>query len=57
MILVSVIGALAGAAAGWFISKNVSKVTGGVCPILCNPKISIPYFAFLGIIIAQEIIQ
>ena len=57
MILESAIGALIGAAAGWFISKNVSKVTGGVCPILCNPKISIPYFAFLGIIIAQEIIQ
>lgn len=57
MILVSIIGALAGGGIGFLISKHVSKITGGVCPILCNPKIAVPYFAIIGLILAQEIIH
>jgi len=57
MVLAAFIGALAGALGGWFISRNISRFTGGVCPLLCNPKVSIPYFAFIGIIIAIELIR
>jgi hypothetical protein len=46
-----IIGALLGGAAGYVISKNVSRFTGGVCPIMCNPKIAIPYFALLGLML------
>jgi hypothetical protein len=46
-------GALLGGAAGYLISKHVSKFTGGVCPIMCNPKIAIPYFAFIGLMMGM----
>lgn len=57
MIVGSILGVLAGGAIGFVVSKNMSRFTGGVCPILCNPKISIPYFALLGFILAQELIK
>ena len=57
MILGSIIGALAGGGIGLLISKNVSRFTGGVCPVLCNPRVAVPYFAIIGLILAQEIIH
>ena len=55
MIQAAILGALVGGGAGYLISRNLSRFTGGVCPILCNPKVSVPYFAFLGLILAQEL--
>ena len=52
--LAAVAGAFVGGGLGFVISKNISRFTGGVCPILCNPKIAIPYFAFLGLILGME---
>lgn len=49
----AVLGALLGGGAGYLISKNASKFTGGVCPIMCNPKVAIPYFAFLGLMLGM----
>lgn len=57
MILAAIVGAVVGGGVGFLISKNISKLTGGVCPILCNPKVAVPYFALLGFIIAQEFIH
>jgi hypothetical protein len=57
MVLAGIIGAVAGATGGWLISRNISRYTGGVCPLLCNHRISIPYFAFIGIVIAMELIR
>ncbi|MBE0643971.1 MAG: hypothetical protein IH600_07815 [Bacteroidetes bacterium] len=53
MIVVSVIGAVVGGGLGWLISKNLSRFT-GTCPIMCNSKIAVPYFAFLGMLIAAQ---
>lgn len=53
MILASVIGAVAGGGIGWFVSRNLSRVT-GTCPIMCNPKIAVPYFAVLGILVSAH---
>lgn len=53
MILVSVAGAVAGAAVGLLISRNMSRIT-GTCPIMCNPKIAVPYFALLGLLVASQ---
>ena len=57
MVLAGIIGVVAGALGGWIVSKNMSRFTGGVCPLLCNPKVSIPYFAFIGLIIAMELVR
>ncbi len=57
MILAAVAGALIGGAAGYGISKNISRFTGGVCPILCNPKIAVPYFAVLGMIFGTGFVK
>jgi hypothetical protein len=53
VILASVIGAVAGGGIGWFVSRNLSRVT-GTCPIMCNPKIAVPYFAVLGTLVAAQ---
>jgi hypothetical protein len=57
MILAAIAGALIGGISGFVISKFSSKLTGGVCPIMCNPRISIPYFAFLGSILASQFVH
>jgi len=57
MILAGIAGAVLGGGLGYIISRNMSKFTGGFCPILCNPKIAVPYFAFLGLILAGEIFR
>jgi hypothetical protein len=57
MILAGIVGAIAGGGIGYLVSRHMSKFTGGVCPIFCNPKISVPYFAFLGMIIAGELLK
>jgi hypothetical protein len=51
MLLYGMIGLIAGGIGGLFIGRFFQKRTGGVCPILCNPKISTIYFAVLGFII------
>ena len=53
MILTAVIGAVVGGGIGWLVSKNLSRVT-GTCPIMCNTKIAVPYFAFLGMLVAAQ---
>ncbi len=53
----AVSGALLGSGVGWMISRYMGRVSGGVCPILCNPKVSIPYFAFIGLVVAMEIMK
>lgn len=52
-ILAAAAGAILGAGAGYLISKNLSRVTGG-CPIMCNPRIAVPYFAFIGLLLGME---
>ena len=52
-ILAAAAGAILGGAAGYLISKNLSRVTGG-CPIMCNPRIAVPYFAFIGLLLGME---
>ncbi len=54
-ILAAIGGALIGAGAGWLISKNLSKFTVG-CPIMCNPKVAVPYFAFIGLLMGMELL-
>ncbi|MBL0177415.1 MAG: YtxH domain-containing protein [Ignavibacteria bacterium] len=56
-ILVGALAAVVGGAAGWFISRNISRFTGGVCPILCNPRVAVPYFAFMGLMIGLELFR
>lgn len=53
MILASVLGAVAGGAVGWLVSKNLGRLT-GTCPLMCNPKIAVPYFALLGLLVAGQ---
>jgi len=54
MIAHAISFAIVGGSFGYLISKNLGRFTGGSCPILCNPKISIPYFAFLGLLLGLE---
>lgn len=53
MILVSVLGAIAGGGIGWLVSKNLGRLM-GTCPLMCNPKIAVPYFALLGLLVAGQ---
>jgi len=55
MIAHAICFAIVGAGFGYLISKHIGRFTGGSCPILCNPKISIPYFAFLGLLLGLEL--
>ena len=54
MDLSVIAGAVLGGVSGFFISKLTGKFTSGGCPILCNPKISTVYFAFLGMMMAWK---
>jgi hypothetical protein len=54
MTLLQVAGILIGEVVGFFIGKFFSKHTFGVCPILCNPKISTIYFALLGYLLTSN---
>ena len=56
-ILVGALAAAVGGAAGWLISRNISRFTGGVCPILCNPRVAVPYFAFMGLMVGLELFR
>jgi uncharacterized protein YcfJ len=47
-------GIVIGAVAGFFIGKFFQKRTGGVCLLLCNPKISTIYFALLGYLLTSS---
>ena len=49
-MLVALGGAAVGAAVGYLVSRKLSLFTGGVCPLMCNPKLSVPYFAVLGLV-------
>jgi hypothetical protein len=53
MMLTAVLGAAAGAGIGWLVSRNLSRVT-GTCPLMCRPKIAVPYFALLGALLASQ---
>ena len=57
MILAGILSAAAGAVGGFFLSRNISRFTGGTCPILCNPRVAVPYFAFLGLMIGMELFK
>ncbi len=52
-MLAGIIGALFGAVSGFFIGRYFAKL-GGMCPLLCNPKISTIYFALLGFLLAYN---
>lgn len=47
-------GIVVGAVAGFFIGNFFQKRTGGICPLLCNPKISTIYFALLGYLLTSS---
>lgn len=53
MILAVIVGAVGGGGLGWLVSKNLSRIT-GTCPLMCNPKIAVPYFAFMGMLVAAQ---
>ncbi len=53
MNLIQLVGVIMGGIAGYFIGKFFNKNTAGVCPILCNPKISTLYFALLGYLLTS----
>jgi hypothetical protein len=53
VILAGALGAVAGAGVGWLVSRNLSRLT-GTCPLMCNPKIAVPYFALLGMLVAGQ---
>lgn len=53
MTLIQILGILIGGTLGFIIGKYFSKHTLGVCPILCNPKISTLYFALLGYLLTS----
>ncbi|MFN3134127.1 MAG: YtxH domain-containing protein [Candidatus Kryptonium sp.] len=53
MMVSGIIGAIVGGIFGFFIGRYFSKF-GGVCPLLCNPKISTFYFALLGFLLAYK---
>jgi hypothetical protein len=57
VILTAILSAAAGAVGGFFLSRNISRFTGGTCPILCNPRVAVPYFAFLGLMIGMELFK
>jgi hypothetical protein len=46
-------GALLGGGAGLLVSRHLHRFTGGTCPILCNPRVAVPYFAVLGLLIGS----
>lgn len=54
MTTIQVVGILVGGLIGYFIGKFFSKNSMGVCPILCNPKISTIYFALLGYLLTSN---
>ncbi|MGB9664087.1 MAG: hypothetical protein ACPL25_04080 [Ignavibacteria bacterium] len=54
MTIIQIAGILIGGVLGYFIGKFFSKHTMGVCPILCNPKISTLYFALLGYLLTSN---
>lgn len=51
---IQIAGTIVGGVAGFFIGKFFSKTTVGVCPLLCNPKISTIYFALLGFLLTSS---
>jgi high-affinity Fe2+/Pb2+ permease len=46
-----VIGAVVSGVFGFFVGRYFSKI-GGMCPLLCNPKISTIYFALVGFLLS-----
>ncbi|MCX7762973.1 MAG: YtxH domain-containing protein [Candidatus Kryptonium sp.] len=52
-MIAGIIGALIGGVLGFFIGRYFSKI-GGMCPLLCNPKISTIYFALLGFLLTYN---
>ncbi len=48
-----IIGAVAGGVFGFFVGRYFSKM-GGMCPLLCNPKISTIYFALIGFLLSYK---
>lgn len=54
MTTLQIVGILVGGLIGYLIGKFFSKSTVGVCPILCNPKISTIYFALLGYLLTSN---
>jgi len=53
VILAAILGAVVGGGVGWFVSRNLSRVT-GTCPLMCNPKIAVPWFAVLGMLVSGQ---
>ncbi len=49
--MIHFIWALGGAVVGFFIGKYMSKLGFG-CPLICDPRISTVYFAFIGLLLS-----
>jgi hypothetical protein len=47
------LGAVLGAAAGYFVSDFLNKRNVAACTILCNKRISMVYFGLLGALFAS----
>ncbi len=54
MILAGAAGALIGGAVGFVVSRFSSRFNGAACPLMCNPRIAVPYFAVMGMILASQ---
>lgn len=49
--MLMIFGAVAGALFGYLTGRYMSGFGFG-CPLICNPKISVIYFAIIGLIMA-----
>jgi LytS/YehU family sensor histidine kinase len=52
-MVTGIIGAIIGGIFGFLTGRYFSKL-GGMCPLLCNPKISTIYFALLGFLLSYK---
>ncbi|MGD9900757.1 MAG: hypothetical protein AB7T22_16650 [Calditrichaceae bacterium] len=50
-MMMGILGIAGGAAVGYLVGHNMSKLNLG-CPLICNPRISTIYFAVMGFLLA-----
>lgn len=52
-MVTGIVGAIIGGIFGFLVSRYFSKL-GGICPLLCNSKISTIYFALIGFLLLYK---